>query len=402
MNPSIWSLEPDLVFLNHGSFGACPDPVLEFQAALRARMERQPVQFLTRDLEGLIDDARRSLGEFIGGDPEGLAPVSNATEAVNAVVGSLDLHPGDEIVVTDHGYNACANVVSRAAERSGATVRTVSLPFSAIDPDLVFRRVVDAVGDHTVLVLVDHVTSPTALVLPVERIVAELEGRGVPVLVDGAHAPGMLELDVDALGCSWYAGNCHKWMCAPKGAGFLYARADRRHQLVPAVLSHGYNSPRTDRSRYHLQFDWTGTDDPTAFLCVPEAIRQVGALHEDGWPGLRAAGRALALEGRRLVAEAVEADDLPPEAMVGSMAAVPVDDLVTPASHTGRSDPLNVALLEEDRIEVPVVSWPRPPHRMLRISATPYNTEADMQRLADALRRRGVRASGAPGARPGR
>lgn len=391
MRPSIWDLEPGVAFLNHGSFGAVPRPVLAHQQMLRDRMERQPVQFLTRDLDGLRDHARIATAGFVGADPAGLVFVPNATTGVATVIGSLDLAPGDEIVITDHGYNAVRNQVVEAASRSGAVVVVARFPF-VTTPDEVLTAVVHGITDRTRLVIVDHVTSPTALVLPVAAIAAAAESRGVPVLIDGAHGPGMLEVDIAALGASYYTGNCHKWMCAPKGTAFLWARPDRREDLRPTVISHGYNTPRPGRSRFHALFDWIGTDDPTGVLSIPAAIETIGALDPGGWDAHRQANRTLALAGRRIVATAVGADALPPETMIGSMATIPLGTSPHPAPPP-LPDPLNLRLLEVHRIEVPVVTWPEAPHRMVRISAQAYNTLENYERLAEALIAEGVTAS---------
>lgn len=391
MRSSIWDLDPGVVFLNHGSFGAVPRPVRDRQQALRDRMERQPVQFLTRDLEAMRDTAREAMARFVGADVAGVVFVPNATTGVATVVGSLDLRPGDEIVVTDHGYNAVRNQVDEAAGRSGAIVRVASFPF-ATTPEKVVAAVVAAVGERTRLVIVDHATSPTALVLPVAEITAELEPRGVPVLVDGAHGPGMVPVDVAAIGASYYTGNGHKWMCAPRGAAFLWTRPDRRDGLRPTVISHGWNTPRPDRSRYHLLFDWIGTTDPTAPLCLPAAIDAIAGLAPGGWAAHRDANRDLALQGRDLVAGAVGAGPLPPAEMIGSMATIPLGRSPDPAPPPF-ADPLNLRLLQGYGIEVPVVTWPAPPHRMLRISAQAYNTIDDYERLAEALVAEGISAA---------
>ncbi len=287
-----WALDPDLVFLNHGSFGACPRAVLAVQADLRAELEANPVAFLGRALEDRLDQARSRLAEFLGADPADLAFVPNATAGVASVLRSLRFAPGDEIVTTDHEYNAALNMARFAAARDGARVVVARIPLPTTGPDEVAERILAVVGPRTRLVLVSHVTSPTALILPVERLVATLEGRGIPVLVDGAHGPGMLPLDLSALGASFYAGNLHKWVCAPKGAAFLHVRRDRQAAIRPLAISHGANDPRPGRTTFRKEFDWTGTADPTPFLAVPAAIDAVGGMVAGGWATVMARNRA--------------------------------------------------------------------------------------------------------------
>ncbi len=294
---SPWLLEPGVSFLNHGSFGACPEPVLEAQRAWRDRLEREPVRFLHRELESHLDVARHDVAAFLGADPDSLAFVPNTTTGVSTVLASRRFNPGDELLACDHEYNATLNALRAAAARDGATVVLVRVPFPVTDPSQVVEAFLEAVTPRTRLALVSHVTSPTALVMPVTALVRELDRRGVDTLVDGAHAPGMLTVNLDELGAAYWTGNGHKWLCAPKGSGVLHVRADLRAGLRPLVVSHAANTERTDRSRFHLGFDWTGTGDPTPYLAMPAAIRFVGGLHEDGWPGLMAANAALARVG---------------------------------------------------------------------------------------------------------
>jgi len=381
-----WRLDPEVAFLNHGSFGACPIGVLEHQRRLRDRMERQPVQFLARELEPLLDAARVELAAFIGAGAAQLAWVNNATTAVNAVLQSLALTTGDELLTTDHEYNACRNVLEFAAGRSGANVVVVPVPFPVASSDEVVGAVLAGVTGRTRLALLDHVTSQTGLVLPIRRLVRELDGRGVDTLVDGAHGPGMVDLNLDDLGAAYYAGNCHKWLCAPKGAAFLHVRADLRERVRPVVISHGANSERGDRPRFHLEFDWVGTDDPTAVLCVPEAIRIMGSLLEGGWPELRRRNRQLALQARDELCRALGIERPCPDEMIGSMAALPLPPGASdPPASALYTDPLQSALLERWRIEVPVIPWPAPPDRLVRISAQLYNSVEQYRRLGRAL-----------------
>lgn len=382
-----WSLEADLTFLNHGSFGATLRSVQARQEEWRQRLEHQPVQFFVRDLQPALDTAREAVARFVGASPEDLAFVPNATTGVNAVLRSLRLGPGDELLTTDHAYNACANALRYVAERAGGTVVVASFPFPGATPEAVVEGVVAKLTPRTRLALIDHVTSPTGLVLPLEHLVGELASRGIEVLVDGAHAPGMLPLDLAALGVSYYTGNFHKWVCAPKGAGFLYVAADRRADVRPAVISHGANAPLAGRSRFHREFDWVGTVDPTPWLCVPDALEAMEALLPGGWPALRARNRGLARAARDVLCDTLGVEAPAPDSMLGFLAAVPLPDgSAEPPTSPLYADPLQDALLRDYRIEVPIVPWPAPPHRLVRISAQAYNRLEDYQRLASALR----------------
>ena len=267
-----WTLEPTVTFLTHGTFGATPRVVLEAQQAWRERLEREPVRFLDRELEGLLIDVRERLGAFIGAAPEDLAFVTNATTGVNTVLQSLRFAPGDELLATDHEYNATINALRHVAARDGARVVIARIPFPIRGEAEALEAILGAVTDRTRLALVSHITSTTALVLPIERIVGELADRGVDTLVDGAHAPGQVPLDLDRIGAAYATGNAHKWLCAPKGAAYLHVRADRRGGIRPLVVSHGANDRRTDRTRFRAEFDWTGTLDPTAILAIPAAL----------------------------------------------------------------------------------------------------------------------------------
>jgi isopenicillin-N epimerase len=382
-----WTLDPAVTFLNHGAFGACPREVLALQSELRARMERDPIDFFVRAIEPLLDEARVRLAGFLRADPEDLAFVDNATAGVNTVLRSLRFEPGDELLTTDHAYNACANALRAVAERAGARVVVAQVPFPLSSPEQVAAAVLDASTGRTRLALLDHVTSATGVVFPLEALVPALQSRGVDVLVDGAHAPGMVPVDLQALGAAYYTGNCHKWLCAPKGAGFLHVRKDRQAGIRPLVVSHGANSPRTDRSRFRLEFDWTGTRDPSPFLCVPRAIELVGGLVPGGWPEVRARNAALTRRARTLLCEALGAAPACPESMLGSLAAVelPVGPRPPPVSLPDR-DPLHVLLFERYQIEVPVYGWPVPARRWIRVSPHLHNSETQYVFLAAALR----------------
>ena len=380
-----WILDPSVLHLNHGSFGASPRVVLAAQQRWRDLLETNPDAFMHSQYQPALDHARARLASFVGADTDGLGFVDNATAGVNAVLRSLEatLQAGDEIVITDHTYNACRNAVVVTAERTGAIVRVVAIPFPITHRDQVTSAILDATTSRTRLVLVDAVTSPTGLVFPIDDIVSALEPE-VRVLVDAAHAPGMIDFDIGRLGASYVAANCHKWMCAPKGAAFLHVREDRREGMYASVIGHGYNGGwPSSGGHIHRQFDWTGTHDPSAWFCVPDAIDAIAGLHSDGWAGIRKGNRAMCLKGRDLLVDVLGIDAPAPDEMIGSIAAVPVPDQLEVSNDI--FDPLMIRLREKWSIEVPVFVWPEAPRRLLRISAQTYNSIDEYARLAEAL-----------------
>jgi isopenicillin-N epimerase len=387
-----WTLDPGTVFLNHGSFGATPRPVLDAQASWRARMEREPVAFFARDLEPAMDEARAALAAFVGAAHDDLALVPNATVGINTVARSLDLRDGDEVVALDHAYNAATNVLEHVAAAAGARLVIARVQFPGATAGLVRDAILDAVTPRTRLVMIDHVTSATALVLPVAEIAGTLAARGIDTLIDGAHAPGMLALDLESIGAAYYAGNCHKWLCAPKGAGFLHVRRDLQERVRPVVISHGANSPRTDRSRFRLEHDWTGTWDPSAYLSIPKAIEFGASLLPGGWPALMQRNRALALHGRDVLCAGLGLEAPAPDDMIGSMAAVPLAFDTTGAPSTGGAlyeDSVHAGL-QRHGIQAAIGPWPQQPdggpwRRLLRISAAPYVSADDLELLARVL-----------------
>ena len=380
-----WLLEPGITFLNHGSFGATPRAILARQEEYRLMLEREPVRFMVRELEPLLDAAREELAQFLGASADAIAFLPNATAGVNAVLRSLDLDKHDELLVTSHEYNASRNALEFVAQLAGAKVRVIEIPFPIASSEVVIERVLEALSERTRLVLIDHVTSQTALVFPIEKIVQELNARGVDTLVDGAHAPGMIPLTLDSLGAAYYTGNLHKWVCAPKGAAFLYVRKNRRASVRPVSISHGANTAREERSRYHLEFDWTGTFDPTPWLAAADAIRYLPTLLEGGWPEVMRRNRQLCLDARDLLSESLGIDCPAPDDMLGSMAALPLPDGSASEAPSLYGDTLQDILLDQFGIEVPIVPWPEPPKRLIRVSAQLYNTLDEYRYLAASL-----------------
>jgi isopenicillin-N epimerase len=389
---SHWSLDPAIAFLNHGSYGAAPRAILAAQQTWRDRMESEPVRFFSHDLEPAMSRARAELGAFVGADPNDLAFVPNATTGVNTVMRSLRFAPGDELLTTDHAYNAVKNAMEYVAQRDGARVVVADVAFPGASRADAIAHVLAAATARTKLAVLDHITSATALVLPIEELVAELTGRGIETLVDGAHAPGQVALNVPAIGATYYVANLHKWVCAPKGSAFLWVHPDRQAAIRPLVISHGANSPRFDRSRFRNEFDWTGTADPSCYLVVPDAIRFGEELIAGGWPALLKRNHALALAARDRLCQALGIAPPAPDGMLGAMASMPLpaerrQGVVQGVELYG--DPVHdhLAVLG---MQVMVTPWPQRPdggpwRRLIRISAAAYNDLADFDRLADAL-----------------
>lgn len=394
----LWSLDPAVTFLNHGSYGACPLPVLEAQQRSRSQLEHEPLRFFMREYEELLDAARSHLAAFVGAQVDELVFVANATTGVNSVLRSLSFNPDDELLTTNLDYNACRNALDFIASRTGAKVVVATVPFPLDSPNQVVEAVMEQVSPRTRLALLDHVTSKTGLIFPLQQLVNKLAAQGVDTLIDGAHALGMVPLNLQEIGATYYTGNCHKWLCAPKGAAFLYVRREKQSAIHPLTISHGANSKRTDKSRFQLEFDWTGTDDPTAYLSVPEAIRFLGSLLPGGWSELMEQNRAKALFARRLLCEALGVSPPCPDEMIGSMAIVPLPDSEAFASPRASElslyeqggqvqewPALQEILFERFNIEVPVIPWTAPFKQMVRVSAQLYNTPQQYEYLAEAL-----------------
>ena len=389
VDPSLFPLDPNVTFLNHGSFGSCPLAVLEHQQEIRNRIERQPVQFYQRELEPLLDEARASLAAFVGCPSEDLVYVTNATEGINTVLRSLEFNPGDELLVSNHEYNACRNAIHFAAERNGANVKTIQIPFPIESEQEVVDAVMREVTSNTRLLLIDHVTSQTGMILPIRRIIDQLADRSIDTLVDGAHAPGMLPLNIDSLGATYYTGNCHKWICAPKTAAFLYTRSDKRDSIRPLTISHGANSPRTDRTRFQLEFGWKGTGDPSAALTVPYCIEYMDSLISGGWSAIMEYNRKLVLAGRAAIQQELWIEPPCPDEMIGSLASIPLPDskLEEPYHSLRYLDYWQKPLIEKHHIEVPVITWPIHPKRVVRISAQVYNSLSQYKKLGKVLKK---------------
>jgi isopenicillin-N epimerase len=369
-------IRPEVTFLNHGSYGACPRPVFERYQARQLELERQPVEFMGRRLRGLLADARAALAAYLGVDADEVVYHPNVTTALNVVARSLPLESGDEILTADHEYGALERCWTFVAEKRGARIVTRELPTPLADAEAVVEAVWAGVTERTRVLFLSHVTSPTAAILPLAPLIARARERGIWTVVDGAHAPGQLEVDLRALGVDFYGGNCHKWLCAPKGSGFLYARRELQPLLEPLVVSWGWRPRDPGPSRFVDEQERQATRDPAAYLAVPDAI---AFQREHDWPRVRAECHALARLARQRVAALTGLPDLVADSpdWYAQMATMPLGDV--------DAAELKRRLYEEDGVEIPVSRW-RDQTR-LRISVQGYNTRADVERLVGALER---------------
>ena len=380
---SAWSLRPGVTYLNHGSFGPSPRPVIEAREAWARRVEEQPMDFLVRRLEPVLDAADYALGRFFGAEGRDLAFVPNATAAMNLVAANVRLGPGDEVLLTSHEYGAVLRIWRAACQAAGATAVVRRLPDVLDGDDEIAETVLAGLTDRTRLIVVSHVTSPTAVILPLQAICDGARAKGVPVCVDGPHAPAMVDVDLAALRPDYYCASLHKWVSAPFGSGFLYVA--RRHQqgFRPVVTSWG-GSLSGRAADWKDEFNWAGTYDPSPYLAVPDAI---AFLEGYGLDRFRAETHALSRQARAAVAELTGLESFVADRpdRYGSMALCPLPPLAGFEGGHGRIDPLQQRLWDEYKIEVPVPHWAG--RRLLRVSFHLYNTAEDLDRLVAALRR---------------
>ena len=375
----LFLLRPDMTFLNHGSFGACPRPVFATYQAWQRELEAQPVEFLGRRFNDLLAEARGRLAAFVGARANDVVFVPNATTGVNIVARSLALQPGDEVLATDHEYGATDRTWRLLCRKQGAIYINRPLPLPVTTPENVLEQFWAGVTPRTRVIFISHITSPTALTWPVAAICQRARAAGILTVVDGAHAPGQIALDLSSLGADFYTGNCHKWLCAPKGAAFLFARPAVQHLIEPLIISWGWESEKPGQSRFIDYLEWTGTHDIAAYLSVPAAIDFQAAY---AWDSVRRSCHALVEQARQQINALTGLPPICPDEGVWfqQMATIRL-----PACDT---ESLKERLWEEWKIEVPIITWNRAP--LLRVSIQAYNDEADLARLIDALRHVGL------------
>jgi isopenicillin-N epimerase len=372
----LFLLREDVTYLNHGSFGACPRPVFEAYQALQRELESEPVDFLhpRRSLPERLAAARARLADFLGADRDEIVFVTNATGGLNVVARSLKLNPGDEVLTTDHEYGAMDRMWRFLCAQQGAKYVRQPLPLPLDDPAEVVEAVWSGVTDRTRVLFLSHITSPSALVLPVETLIARARQRGILTMIDGAHVPGQIDCDLHALGADFWSGNCHKWLMAPKGAAALYVRREVQHLVEPLIVSWGFESDHPGPSRFIDEQEWTGTRDFSPWLAVPAAL---DFFEEHDWPTVRQSCRALLLGARKQLLDLLGLPALcPPDPWLAQMAALPLPESVDP-------EELGRALRQDYAVEIPVTEFAG--RFWLRVSIQGYNNREDVTRLVTAM-----------------
>jgi isopenicillin-N epimerase len=373
---TLFLLDPSIIFLNHGSFGACPQPVFEAYQAWQRELERQPVLFIGRNLSAYDQAARQKLGVFLRADPDDLAFVPNVTYGVNVIARSLALKDGDEILTTNHEYGACNSTWEFTCQKTGAVYIHQPIPLPVQSAEAIVEQFWQGVTPQTKVIYLSHITSPTALRMPIEAICARARQNGILTVVDGAHAPGQIPLDLEALGADFYTGNCHKWMLSPKGAGFLHARREVQHLIEPLVVSWAYHLVMTGNGTQYLDYvRWTGTRDPAAQLSVPAAIE---FMEDHQWGEVQRDCHRLL---RMAIAQICTLTGKPPlypldSNLFSQLGIAPLPDETDLTALKNR-------LYEEYHIEVPCVLWQQ--RKLIRISVQAYNTREDLETLVGAL-----------------
>lgn len=379
-------VEPGLVMLNGASYGCVPEVVREAQRELHRRIELDPVRFYKFDLERYSDDARQAIASMINCDAADLALVPNGTFAMSSIILNLNLQPGDEVVLTSHEYQATINELTRVCARAGARMVTAKVPFPRVTPDAVVESIESVLTDRTRLIICSHLSSATSLLMPVDRICELGRARGIDTLIDSAHGPGQVRIDLHRMKPTYFAASCHKWLGASKGTGFVYADPERQKAIKPAVLSCRTHMSRPERKAFLCDFDYVGTEDPTGNLVLPVAIAHLSAQHPGGMTGLQQRNHAIVREGAQLIADAIGIDQPVPAEMTGNMISLP---LPVPAGGIPKGkmfdDALWDRLLLDHRIQVPVWTLPGVAPRVMRVACQWHNSIEDFRKLAAVL-----------------
>lgn len=380
-----WNLDPKIVFLNHGSFGATPAKVLEKQSEYRRMMEYEPVHFFMDIMPELYDISKRSLSEFLGAEPDNMVFVQNTTTGVNQILNSFPVKQGDEWLVSSHAYGACKNAMEHYAGKHKIRLQVADIPFPFENDEAILKAIEQKISKNTRLMLIDHVSSATGSIFPVTGIIELLRSKGIKVLIDGAHAPGMMDVNIEETGADFYVGNCHKWLCAPKGSAFMFAKEEYRDIVKPLVISHFNDTDINGPSHWANQYMWDGTHDFSQYFCVKDSIEFMNGIHDKGWKGIMDHNHKMAWQAARIISDSTGFELPVSERYIGSMVTIPVPDGEEGFPKFNENPPLKRKLFEKYHIQIPVYTFPAVPRQWIRISAQLYNSLEQYEYLAEIL-----------------
>lgn len=383
----LWNLDKSMVFLNHGSFGACPKYLLEKQNHYRLQMESQPLKFFIRDADELLYNSKKRLGDFLGANPENMAFADNATTAVNIVMKSFPFKECDRILITNQIYPACRNTVYKIAKEKKLFIDEVIIPRIIKSAEEITEEILKFVKPDTVFSLIDHISSLPGVIFPVKQIISQLEEKGIAVMIDGAHAPGMIPLSLDELNPQFYTGNCHKWMCTPKGSAFLYVRKDMQEMIEPIVTSRRYGEINTNLTEFQYNFSWQGTKDISSYLTIADSIDYFENIFPGGWENVMKTNHDLVFKAGKKICEEFDIEQSYPESMIGAIFGIPFfEESYMPIDKINQRSYLQEQLFHESRVEVMISFYPVAPQRILRISSQIYNTYEQYLYLIECLK----------------
>lgn len=383
-----WSLRPDVVHLDHGSCGGCPRMIMNAQRKIGDEIEQGPHDWFAKDFASGIRTAKESLAGFLNADIRGLALTQGTTQGLNVAAFSQTFNPGDELLITNHAYSSALMVLKQIAEQAKARIVIAKVPFPVHNNEEVVESILSHVTPRTKFAIIDHIPSRTGVIFPIKRIVAELDSRGIVTLVDGAHGPGQIEVDLRDINAPYYVASLHKWMCAPRGLGLLYVREDKIAITKPVIVARTcyFRDSCTDiRTQFEHDFDWMGTFDPSTYLCLPTIVEFLSTLCPGLHAGLVQRNHQVALEARKIIHRELDIPPACPDDMLGSMVTIPLPDTVGSESPQGTL-PLQKHLMDHARIEIQVYNWPQYPKRVLRFSIQAHNSLDQIEYLARHLK----------------
>jgi isopenicillin-N epimerase len=385
-----WKLNENIVYLNHGSFGATPTVVLEKQHQLQLATEAEAIEFYIDKLPQLLQGSKAALGDFVSTSSNNLVFVQNTTTGVNMILNSLPAQKGDEWLTTSHGYGACVHAFKHYAAKNKCKVNIAAIPYPLQSDDEIMEAIEKSITPKTTLALIDYITSATAVIFPIAKIIALLHSKNIKVIVDAAHAPGMVDFSIDTLQPDFFVANCHKWICSPKGSAFIYVAPQHQQLVHPLVISHYNDMAEGTAAHWSNQFMWDGTHDYTPYIAVKDALAYMPTLINGGWDAVKKHNHQLVWQAANKIANALQVPLPAPENMVGSICNIPMPDGVAPALKFHSNVELKNTLFHKYQIEVPVFLFPAAPQQWLRISTQLYNSMEQYDYLLDCLQAEGI------------